>query len=48
MTWQEYTLWMADSLRWPFTVVAGMGILGVTVIRVTRVIVVHRERIRRS
>ncbi len=27
MTWQEYTLWMADSIKWPATVVLTVLIL---------------------
>ena len=29
MTWQEYTLWMADSIKWPVTVVLSLLILAI-------------------
>jgi hypothetical protein len=36
MTWQEYTLWMADSIKWPVAVVLSVLILAIGNLRTFR------------
>ncbi len=36
MTWQEYTLWVADSIKWPVAVVSSVLILVIGAVRTHR------------